>query len=109
MNSEQLFGMALGLHTPWQVDAIEFKPSTKGGEALHLTIGFPRGSRFPDSKGQACPVYDTVKRTWQHLNFFKHACCRASRPVAGGSKRWRYPGRGLVAASPCCSKLWRWL
>jgi len=74
MNSEQLFGMALGLHTPWQVEAIEFKPGARGGEELHLTLGFPRGSRFPDGKGQACPAYDTVKRTWQHLNFFEHAC-----------------------------------
>jgi transposase len=74
MNSEQLFGMALGLHTPWQVEAIEFKPGARGGEELHLTIGFERGSRFADSKGQACPVHDTVKRTWQHLNFFEHAC-----------------------------------
>ena len=74
MNSEQLFGMALGLHTPWQVDAIEFKPGAAGGEELHLTLGFPRGSRFPDSQGQACPVYDTNQRNWQHLNFFEHAC-----------------------------------
>lgn len=74
MNSEQLFGMALGLHTPWQVEAIEFKTGARGGEELHLTLGIPRGSRFPDGKGQACPVYDTVKRTWQHLNFFEHAC-----------------------------------
>jgi hypothetical protein len=74
MNSEQLFGMALGLHTPWQVDAIEFKASGQGGEELHLSIGFARGSRFADAKGQACLVHDTVKRTWQHLNFFEHPC-----------------------------------
>ncbi len=74
MNSEQLFGMALGLHTPWQVDAIEFKPGATGGEELHLTIGFERGSRFVDGQGQPCPVHDTVKRTWQHLSFFEHAC-----------------------------------
>jgi transposase len=56
MNSEQLFGMAFGLHTPWQVDSIEFKPGTKVGEELHLTIGFVRGSRFVDASGQGCPV-----------------------------------------------------
>lgn len=60
MNSEQLYGMALGLHTPWQLVSIEFKPGTKGGEELHLTIGFARGSRFADGSGQACPVHDTV-------------------------------------------------
>lgn len=56
MNSEQLFSMALGLHTPWQVDAIEFKPSAKGGEELHLTIGFARGSRFAAASGEPRPA-----------------------------------------------------
>ena len=74
MNSEQLFGMALSLNTPWQVSDIEFKQGAAGREELHLNLGFPRGSRFADAKGEACPVYDTVKRTWQHLNFFEHAC-----------------------------------
>ncbi len=64
MNSEQLFGMALDLHTPWQVDGVEFKPGTKGGEELHMTSGFARGSRFADANGHACPVHDTVPVPW---------------------------------------------
>ncbi len=64
MNSEQLFGMALGLHTPWQVDGVEFKPGTKGGEELHLTISFARGSRFAGlPKPAAMPArYTTQSR-----------------------------------------------
>jgi hypothetical protein len=61
MNSEQLFSMALGLQPPWQVESIDFSAGAKGGEELHLTLGFLRGSRFPDGKGQACPVHDTVE------------------------------------------------
>jgi transposase len=105
MNSEQLFGMALGLHTPWQVDAIEFKPCVAGGEELHLTLGFTRGSRFADAKGQACPVHDTVKRTWQHLNFFEHPCylhCQVPRVTTSDGKvetvpvPWARPGSGFT-------------
>ena len=105
MNSEQLFGMALGLHTPWQVEAIEFKPGAGVGEELHLTIGFVRGSRFPDSQGQACPIHDTVQRTWQHLNFFEHACflhCQVPRikTRAGGVETvpvpWARAGSGFT-------------
>jgi transposase len=105
MNSEQLFGMALGLHSPWQVDAIEFKPSAQGGEELHLNIGFARGSRFADAKGQACPVHDTVKRTWQHLNFFEHACflhCQVPRIKTSDGRvetvavPWARPGSGFT-------------
>ena len=105
MNSEQLFSMALGLHPPWQVDSIEFKPGTKGGEALHLTIGFARGSRFADASGQACPVHDTVMRTWQHLNFFEHACylhCPVPRIKTSDGRvetvpvPWARPGSGFT-------------
>jgi hypothetical protein len=56
------------------VDSIEFKAGTKGWEELHLTIGFPRGSRFAGGKGHACPSYDTANRTWKHLNYFEHTC-----------------------------------
>lgn len=105
MNSERLFGMALGLHSPWQVGSIEFKPGTKGGEELHLTIGFARGARFADASGQACPVHDTVMRTWQHLNFFEHACylhCQVPRIKTGDGRvetvpvPWARPGSGFT-------------
>ena len=72
--SMALFSMALGLQSPWQVQKITFAPNASGREELHLTIGFPPGSRFPDESGTLCPVPDTVERQWQHLSFFEHAC-----------------------------------
>jgi len=73
MNSEHLFSVALGLHEPWQVEGIEFKAAETGAD-LHLSICFSNGSRFMDDHEQACPVHDTVERTWQHLSFFQHVC-----------------------------------
>ncbi len=74
MNSTDLFGMALGLQLPWQVDDVSFSAEDSGRKELHLHIGFVRGSRFLDRTGVACPVHDTVEREWQHMNFFEHHC-----------------------------------
>ena len=74
MNSTALFGMALGLQSPWQVNDVSFAAKASNRKELHLHIGFARGSRFPDETGVACPVHDTVERKWQHLNFFEHHC-----------------------------------
>lgn len=74
MNSTALFGMALGLQSPWQVNDISFAAEGSKNKELHLHLGFARGSRFPDETGVACPVHDTVEREWQHLNFFEHHC-----------------------------------
>lgn len=74
MNSTTLFGMALGLQAPWQVNDVSFGALESSRKELHLHIGFERGSRFPDEMGEACPVHDTVDREWQHLNFFEHHC-----------------------------------
>ena len=54
MNSEALFSMALGLQPPWQVVKIAFVPNASGREELHLTLGFPPGSRFPGADGTPC-------------------------------------------------------
>lgn len=105
MNSETLFSMALGLHTPWQVQEITFAPNDSGREELHLRIGFPPGSRFPDTAGKACPVHDTVERRWQHLSFFEHACflhCAVPRIKTSEGKvttvpvPWARPGSGFT-------------
>ncbi len=82
MNSEQIFGLALGLVTPWQVEGVELRQDDSGVKELHLTIGFAPGSRFMDRHGQACPVHDRVERSWQHMSFFEHVCylhCRVPR------------------------------
>jgi transposase len=64
--------MALGLEEPWKVKEVSF--GEEGKRELHLRLGFVRGSQFKDETGVECPVYDTVERQWQHLNFFEHRC-----------------------------------
>ena len=111
MNSEALFGMALGLQPPWQVVKIAFAPNESGREELHLTLGFPPGSRFPDADGTPCPVHDTVGRAWQHLSFFEHPCrihCAVPRIKAPGGKAATVAVPAPAAASRCCSRPWRW-
>lgn len=72
MNSKEIFGIALGLSSPWYVERVEFLDSSDSKE-LHLYLNFERGYHFPTSTGSST-AYDTVERTWQHLNFFQHRC-----------------------------------
>jgi len=74
MNSGQLFTQALGLLPPWYVERIEFKNDSKGRKHLDIYVRFKKGSKFKDEQGVECPVYDTLERSWQHLNFFEHTC-----------------------------------
>jgi len=70
MSERELFGLALGLASPWQVKALEFSAERR---QLDITLDFEAGSRFPCPVcGDACGVHDTEKRTWRHLNFFQH-------------------------------------
>jgi transposase len=81
MNSEHIFGIALGIKSPWEIVSINFNDKLSPHE-LHITIDFKRGSKFADQTGSACDVYDTTQKTWRHLNFFQHACflhCRVPR------------------------------
>ena len=74
MNSEQIFNIALGLQTPWKINQIEIKEIEDGSKELHIEIGFTKGAKFLDSNGKESKVYDTISRSWQHLNFFQHLC-----------------------------------
>lgn len=75
MNSTDIFGMALGLSFPWYVERVELVPSSSGlAKELHLYLNFKKGATFPDNSGDPVTAYDTVDRTWQHLNFFQHCC-----------------------------------
>lgn len=73
MNSEQLFHIALQLQAPWQVKQINFEESEKG-KTLTIQIDYPKGSKFSNTKGELCSLYDSHKRRWQHLNFFEYRC-----------------------------------
>jgi transposase len=89
MNSETLFSLALGLQSPWEVKEIKFVHAESKRKELHLQIGFAVGARFADEAGNLCCVYDTVERTWQHLNFFEHTCylhCAVPRITTSSGK-----------------------
>ena len=73
MNSETLIGMGLGLESPWEIAKLDFK-SSKSSNELHIYISFKKGTKFKDETGKLCPVHDTIKKQWQHLNFFEHSC-----------------------------------
>ena len=95
MNSDALFGMALGLQAPWIVTDVSFQADEPTGRELHLRIGFTSGSKFKDDVGAQCSVHDTVQRQWQHLNFFEHHCflhCKVPRIVDADRKLTRLEG-----------------
>jgi transposase len=65
-----LFQLALGITPPWQVADITFSKED-GRLDIHLT--YQRIARFPCACcKELLSIYDTVKRTWRHLNFFQY-------------------------------------
>ena len=68
-NSEQIFAMALGLSTPWFIREIKFDKETS---RLDIYLSFTKGYKFEMDDGKEYTAYDTVEKSWQHLNFFQH-------------------------------------
>ena len=73
MDEKTVFGLALGLPgTPWQVSEVQFDLEKR---RLDIHLDFPAGSRFIHPKtGKPAAIYDTLERTWRHLNFFQFEC-----------------------------------
>jgi len=70
MQSEALFGLALGITLPWEVTSVVFDNAAK---RLDIYIDFQRGGKFPCPLCAApSPVHDTVEKQWRHLNFFQY-------------------------------------
>ncbi|TXL04081.1 ISL3 family transposase, partial [Methylococcaceae bacterium CS1] len=72
----ELFQQALHINSPWLIKSIDFNAEEK---RLDIQIDFKRGSTFADpdagdNEVKQYKAYDTVQKTWQHLNFFEHAC-----------------------------------
>ena len=101
-----MFGAALGLADPWQVVSVAFDR-----EAGRLDVGlrFRRGAQFacpePGCAETACPVHDTVEKTWRHLDFFEHRAYLSARvPRVRCSEHgvhlvnvpWARPGSGFT-------------
>ncbi len=78
MKDIDLFQMALGLTPPWQVSSSEFDPDKR---RLDIHLDFPKGSTFQCSEcGQeGLKAYDTLTKTWRHLNFFQHEAYLTAR------------------------------
>lgn len=69
---EKIFEKALGVESPWFIEATTFNADKK---RLDIRIDFKKGWRFPlEAGGIAYPVHDTEEKTWRHLNFFQHEC-----------------------------------
>jgi transposase len=70
---KELFGTALGIEEPLYIDEIVFDRA--GGE-LHIHMNFHRGGKFSciECGTVELPVYDTMEKTWRHLNFFQYKC-----------------------------------
>ncbi len=72
MNSKQIFALALGLPSPWEIRDIRIESTLERIKEFHIDIRFKRGSKFKLPDGSEGSVYDTIERTWQHLNLFEH-------------------------------------
>ncbi|MDR0911684.1 MAG: ISL3 family transposase [Methanobrevibacter sp.] len=63
----KIFELALGITEPWYITETKFD-----GNELHINVAFKRGSKFKNKEGNLVTAYDTVERTWRHLNFFQY-------------------------------------
>lgn len=69
-----LFQTALGLTSPWYIESLNFDVEQS---RLDIFINFQRGATFKDPEdpsGKEYKAYDTVRKVWQHMNFFQHEC-----------------------------------
>lgn len=89
MDSTTLFEAALSVKAPWFIKKIEFDAD---GQRLDIYIDFKRGSTFSSDKPEftgGYKAYDTIDKTWRHMNFFQHECylhCRTPRIKPGDGK-----------------------
>jgi transposase len=70
-NSTEIFSIALGLQEPWNVKEVTFN---KENNQLDIYLVFTKGHKFKMEDGCEYTAHDTIKRSWQHLNFFQHNC-----------------------------------
>ena len=110
MDTTSLFTAALQLPDPWRVSGVEFRDGEDGRRELHIMIVFVPGSRFHCPEAgcgeEACPVYDTMERTWRHPDFFRYkAFIYAGVPRVACTEHgvravpvpWARPGSGVRA------------
>jgi len=79
MEAKDVFTLGLGLQAPWKL-ASHRLDIDKHPHELHLEVIADRGASFPCPEcRRACKAHDFESFTWQHLNFFQHACFITAR------------------------------
>lgn len=71
MRNTDIFQLALGLTSPWEVASVDFDLQR---QRLDIRLFFPKGSTFacPECGQADLKAHDTIEKTWRHLNFFQH-------------------------------------
>lgn len=68
-NEIKIFSLMAGIEKPWILEKVEVDEN----KDLHMYVKYKRGEKFKCNKcEEICPVYDTVEKTWRHLNCFEH-------------------------------------
>ena len=67
---QQLFTAALKVEEPVRITKITFE-----NDELHIYLNYEPGALFKCPEcGEEHGVYDSIPRTWRHLNFFQYKC-----------------------------------
>jgi transposase len=80
---EHLFSQALGIVAPWKISTVSFNSEKK---RLDIYVDFERGALFSHEdevtgEEKRDKAYDTVEKTWRHLNFFEYELLNCSYPA----------------------------
>ena len=110
MRDTQLLQLALNINWPWFVAASDFDAQNK---RLDIEIDFKAGARFacPECKAADCPVHDTAKKTWRHLDFFQHQAflhARMPRIACEIFQRSQHVVNGRCGLIPLIRRPTRW-
>ncbi|WP_047267397.1 ISL3 family transposase [Marinitoga sp. 1197] len=62
----RFFEKILNINEPWRIEKIE-----QDGNKVNIYVNFKRGAKF-EINGKRYGAYDTVKKTWRHLNLFQY-------------------------------------
>ena len=74
METKDIFTLALGLQEPWHVAKVSFVATEGSSKELHLWLEFSKGAKFSINGSPRQTAYDTIDKTWRHLNFFQYRC-----------------------------------
>jgi transposase len=72
MDSPELFRMALGLGSDWNIDRVDF---IKADNELHLHLRYVMGSPLPtcsECGSAGVHIHDMREQKWRHLDFWQH-------------------------------------